>query len=297
MHPVYTHESANGGSKSDGSCFLRQIVAKFGASRGTEWDGPMYEGDKPREPTKTEGKYMTFLKNKPMKQADARKVLDKVDPNVRFQGRAEFVHYLAALVKLFPKEVKRKEAGGKSTIHQVLVRLAEPSKSEWLFNYSRQRQALSRKERELLALGTTSNEALHAELNRWFRTIHQMHQTTLDLKLIAFKLLKLLTHVSAQNNKTSSSMRQSLLAARVVSATDPWACDSVWEAFAASGPSVAEKEKAELLKAKLKQWVRTKPGAMKVMKKKAKAMKKRTVFTVPFAGTKIFYVKKGKAMK
>ena len=33
------------------------------------------------------------------------------------------------------------------------------------------------------------------------------------------------------------------------------------------------------------------------MKKKAKAMKKRTVFTVPFAGTKIFYVKKRKAMK
>ena len=77
----------------------------------------------------------------------------------------------------------------------------------------------------------------------------------------------------------------------------PWACDSVWEAFAASGPPVAEKEKAELLKAKLKQWVRTKPGAMKVMKKKAKAMKKRTVFTVPFAGTKIFNVKKRKAMK
>ena len=33
------------------------------------------------------------------------------------------------------------------------------------------------------------------------------------------------------------------------------------------------------------------------MKKKAKAMKKRTVFTVPFAGTEIFYVKKGKATK
>ena len=80
-------------------------------------------------------------------------------------------------------------------------------------------------------------------------------------------------------------------------ATEPWACDSVWEAFAAPGPPVAEKKKAELLKAKLKQWVRTKPGATKVMKKKAKAMKKRTVFTVPFAGTKIFYVKKGKAMK
>ena len=149
-----------------------------------------------------------------MGQADAQTMLDSVDPNVRSQSRAEFVHYLAALVKLFPKEVKRKGAGGRSTIHQVLVRLAEPSKSEWLFNYSRQRQALSRKERELLALGTTSNEALHAELNRWFRTIHQMHQTTLDLELIAFKLLKLLTHVSAQNNKTSSSIRQSLLAAR-----------------------------------------------------------------------------------
>ena len=76
-----------------------------------------------------------------------------------------------------------------------------------------------------------------------------------------------------------------------MSATGPWACDSVWDAFAASGPTVAEK-KAELLRAKLKQCDRTKAGATQAMKKKTKVMKKRTVFTKPVAGTKVFYVKK-----
>ena len=134
----------------------------------------MYEGGEPREPTKTEAKYMTVLKNKSMEQAAAQKMRDNIDPNVRFQHRAGFVNYLAELVKLFPKEVKRREARGKSTIHQVLVRLAEPSKTKWSFNYSRPRQALSRTDRELLALGMTKNDALHAELNRWCRTIHQI---------------------------------------------------------------------------------------------------------------------------
>ena len=103
-----------------------------------------------------------------------------------------------------------------------------------------------------------------------------------------------MTHVSAQNSKTTTAMRQSLLAARVVSAADPWASDDVWEAFAASAGAVAEKKKAGLLQPKLKEWQRTKAG---VMKKMTKAMKKRTVFTRRFAGTRIFYNSKRKAMK
>ena len=116
----------------------------------------------------------------------------------------------------------------------------------------------------------------------------------MDLKLIAFRLLKLMTHVSAQKSKTTTAMRQSLLAARVVSAADPWASDDVWESFAASAGAVAEKKKAGLLQSKLKEWKRTKAGVMKTM---TKAMKKRTVCTRRFADTRIFYTSKRKAMK
>ena len=116
----------------------------------------------------------------------------------------------------------------------------------------------------------------------------------MELKLIAFRLLKLMTRVSAQNSKTTTAMRQSLLAARVVSAADPWASDDVWEAFAASAGAVAEKKKAGRLQSKLKEWKRAKVG---VLKKMTKAIKKRTAFTKRFAGARIFYIGKRKAMK
>ncbi len=73
----------------------------------------------------------------------------------------------------------------------------EPARAEWLLNYTKQHQLLSRKETKFFGFGTTANEALHVELARWTRTIWQMHQTALELELRTFKHLKLLTHNSA----------------------------------------------------------------------------------------------------
>ncbi len=59
-----------------------------------------------------------------MAVAIANQVLDSVDADVRFSSRAEFVRHLAALVVLYPDEVRRREAGKKTTVHQMLFRLA-----------------------------------------------------------------------------------------------------------------------------------------------------------------------------
>jgi hypothetical protein len=130
-------------------------MAKFAAMRGPKWESRMYDGSaRPSPPTQREKEYMQKLQDKTMAPAIAKQVVGSVDADVRFSSRAEFVRHLAALVALYPKEVKRKEAGKSSTVHQMLVRLAEPARSEWLFNYSRQRAALSRNELQQLALRT-----------------------------------------------------------------------------------------------------------------------------------------------
>jgi hypothetical protein len=124
-----------------------------------------------------------------------------------------------------------------------------------------------------------------AELNRWFRTITEMHQPTLELKLRIFKFLKLLSHVSAQSHKTSRSMRQHVLATRVVVATRPWGSVEEWKQFCATPPQESGKEKTSLLQAKLKAWSKKKGLGMKLKKK---AMRKRTVFTRLFKGVKVW---------
>ena len=56
---------------------------------------------------------------------------------------------------------------------------------EWLFNNLRYRQGPQPEVRMLLILpsATTSNDALHAEMNGWFRQLQALHRTTLVLKL------------------------------------------------------------------------------------------------------------------
>ena len=73
----------------------------------------------------------------------------------------------------------------------------------------------------LLPFGPTTNEALHAELNKWFRGLVQLHQTTLQLKLKVFRAMKLLTHNAAAYRQTTVQMSQSTVRHRVAMATDP----------------------------------------------------------------------------
>ena len=70
--------------------------------------------------------------------------------------------------------------------------VTDPDRIEWLLNNSRLRSTLPASALHLLPSGTTANEALHAELNSWFRQIQQVHRSTLQLKLAVFHLARLL---------------------------------------------------------------------------------------------------------
>ena len=84
---------------------------------------------------------------------------------------------------LHSEEVERKVTGTSKSVRQVLWSACSPQRSGWLFNNQRVRHALSPLQRALLPSGTTSNEALHSEINSWTRSTHEVHRSTLKLKL------------------------------------------------------------------------------------------------------------------
>ena len=73
---------------------------------------------------------------------------------------------IAALVRLFPEEVS-KPTPAKKTVKASLVCDATPAKYEWFQNGPRYRRTLSEYNQVMLPTGSTSNEAFHAECNKW----------------------------------------------------------------------------------------------------------------------------------
>jgi len=213
---------------------------------------------------------------RPVLSATAKSVASNVQSTRRFKSRMEFVRCLAALVALYPDEVRRKVAGRGGTIHSMLVRTGDPSKAEWLLNYTRQKQALTESEAERVPFGTASNEALHAALNKWFRGIVRLHQTSLRLKLKVFLLFKLMTHNAAAYRATTVQMSQTTVAHRVVHATDPWDADE-WRLWCAGSTNrTAGFGARAALATKVSDW-RAARGVRKTMKRRRST--KRTVFT------------------
>ena len=79
------------------------------------------------------------------------------------------------------------------------------------------RKKLSRHVRELLPSGTASNEALHAEINNWFRQIQSLRHSTLKSKLDIMCLAKLLPHNVSLYSPTCRQMPEGIVLARVLS--------------------------------------------------------------------------------
>ena len=137
-------------------------------------------------------------------------------------------------------------------------------------------KAMGEEKAALLPFGPTTNEALHAELNKWFRGLVQLHQTTLQLKLKVFRVMKLLTHNAAAYRQTTVQMSQSTVRHRVAMATDPWTPDQ-WRNWCGGSTTQTSASVVRAgLARKLKAWAKGKPGA----RARKKPPQKRTVFTL-----------------
>ena len=148
---------------------------------------------------------------------------------------------------MYASEVDKVVPALKKPLRNVIYNAADCSRCEWLFNNLRMRKKLSRHVRELLPSGTASNEALHAEINNWFRQIQSLHHSTLKSKLNIMCLAKLLPHNVSLYSPTCRQMPEGIVLARVLS-------KPVWAVLP------AEQKKNEERQA-VRKWMKSRPSA------------------------------------
>ena len=130
----------------------------------------------------------------------------------------------------------------------ILYTAANPKRVEWLFNLRRWMARMNQADLQHIAVGTTSNETLHRELNRVFDNVHTMHQATLRLKLRIFHLYKLLPHNRAMYRGMVRQASQKMVVHRTVAALE--LCSKAqWKTWC--GASIAE---GHVVKANLPLW-------------------------------------------
>eukprot|EP00439_Symbiodinium_sp_Y106_P058484 s676_g8.t1 len=254
--PAFTVWYATWRKKTPGAVFLRKVLKKLIVVDATKSEGSWggyFRGYEERPLSMLESRRRDLITSGTMVVTKAKRIVDRLDSEVPFGCRLEFIDALAALAAVFRHDMTRKVTGANVPLHHVLKC---PS------------------ERTLLPSGTSSNEALHSEVKSWFRQTQQMHQSTLQLKLRVLTLGKVLPHYGALRYPTLSQMSSGLVLARIVTAS-VWTEDT-WKQWC-DGREKADlplqRDRSEEVK-KVSDWVSKKPAGRNGLKRK------RTVFTV-----------------
>ena len=159
----------------------------------------------------------------------AKRLLADINFQVPWRSRLEFVKAIAALASVYNDEMDRIIPGPNRSVRDVLYSAVAPDRCEWYFNNIRLRHRLGSSEIGLLPSGTTSNEALHAEINSWFRQTQKLHESTILLKFRIMRTAKQLPHVSACSFPTMRQMSYQIVSTRV--ACKPLFSSEQWKAW------------------------------------------------------------------
>jgi hypothetical protein len=220
LHLPIVFEYATWRKRTPASSFLRRVMCKFQRRdfelSANAW-GNIYHGDGAIDLDRQEKSLREKILDGSLNPARAREVRDQLNIEKPFYTRVEFIEALAALSSLFPEDVQRRVTGSNKQLSKVLWCAASPDRVEWLLNNIRVRCLVDPARLSLLSSGTTSNEALHSEINNWFRQAQQMHRSTLALKLQILSLGKLISHNSALYRPTTRQIRSNLVLARALS--------------------------------------------------------------------------------
>ena len=117
----------------------------------------------------------------------------------------------AALARLYGDELDRKTFVAGKTLRKIIWCAAAGDRVQWYFNSIRLRHSIESSYLSLLGSGTSPNESLHAEVNRWFRNQQELYSTTLALQLQVNSLGKLLSHNSALYRPTLVQRKQTIV--------------------------------------------------------------------------------------
>ena len=144
---------------------------------------------------------------------------------------------------------------------------------------------MPRRQLSLLPTGTTSNESLHREINRWFDNVKALHMATLRVKLRVLSLMKLLTHNNAMSAPTLQQCHQQ--AGLVRTTAQPLFDAPAWSCFCRELTQDGGIRKALLPlatdRAKMTERIRKRPAAEEQSCAQDKKMK-RNPFTLNRAG-------------
>lgn len=196
------------------------------AKTAASW-GPFFHGRAADQLTRAEDKARSLILDG-MAEAAAEKVLARLHPETPLFCRITFIETLAAICTKYDAEVSRKVTGTAKEVRRVLWSACAPERLEYLFNNLRARHSLSASSRALLPVGTTSNEALHAEINSWTRPIHELHRSTFHLELQILQLGKLLSHNVALCHPPLRQMQDNHSILARASCAPIWS-DATWE--------------------------------------------------------------------
>ena len=170
-------------------------------------DSLVFMGDTPQPFNPTEQRwYDVMLNMNDDISAASTHLKHYVDLQHAFGSRSEFLRCMAAFTSVYADEVVRHTDKDHRVLDHI-KHLCSPAQLGWLFNGPKFLQRYADKVSIFSSIGTTANEALHAELKEWIRTPSAIHRCTLNLGLSYFLYGKLISHVRALTQRTTFQMR------------------------------------------------------------------------------------------
>ena len=135
-----------------------------------------------------------------------------------------------------------------------------------------------------LPSGTSSNEALHAELNSWSRSTHAMHRSTLVLRLKYYRFVKMMQHYMSTQYPLTHVVTAELMLGRSMYKSI-WT-EEQWKAWCSQQNAENARRKAalplcnarEAESALVAEWVRKRPATQQ--QENSKRSKHTTPLTV-----------------
>ena len=247
VHLAIVYEYGHWNKRTPGPKTLRRILKKTCAVDHsidrTSWF-TFYHGDMSRALDDAEVMCRDMIWSMSMPQRDADEILDVIECDKPFLHRLEFIMHIAAVCSRFAHEVKRKAAGPNKEIFKILWSACAPDRIEWLFNNIRARHTMPREHLHFLPSGTSSNEALHAEINSWSRSTNTLHRSTLALKLRYYRFIKLLAHHLATHHPLTHIVTETVLLGRALN-TSIWT-EEEWNSWCSQQNKPGRQTKALL---------------------------------------------------
>lgn len=239
VHLAIVYEYGHWNKRTPGSKALRSILKKTCAvgdsMAGRLWQS-FYDGDMSRPLDDAEQSYRDMIWSKSMPLQEASQVLETIDCDKPLRDRREFIRSIAAVCARFTQEVARKAAGPNKEIFKILWAACASDRLEWLFNNLRVRCCVPKEHLHFLPSGTSSNEALHSEINAWSRSTNTLHRSTLALKLRYYHYIKLMAHHLATHFPLTHIVSESVLLSRATR-TSIWT-DEEWKQWCSAQHSL-----------------------------------------------------------